>query len=104
MAITKARLKKIIKEAVKKVSEDLGALKGDPARVGVALEKSPVVGRMLKTINTKSELKPVLDMLVGMLLDNKGIDAQMIFVELEKVQQALRGGDEQEAVAEPEVE
>ena len=91
MAFNKARLKKIIKEAVhKQLKEE--EMKGDPARVAAAMEKSPLLDRMLNTINTKAELKPVLEMLVNMLLDNKGIDANMIFLELEKVQQGLRGG------------
>ena len=91
MAFNKARLKKIIKEAVQKQLKE-EEMKGDPARVAAAMEKSPLLDRMLNTINTKAELKPVLEMLVNMLLDNKGIDANMIFLELEKVQQGLRGG------------
>ena len=91
MAFNRARLKKIIKEAVhKQLKEE--EMKGDPARVAAAMEKSPLLDRMLNTINTKAELKPVLEMLVNMLLDNKGIDANMVFLELEKVQQGLRGG------------
>ena len=102
MAFNKARLKKIIKEAVQKQLKE-EEVKGDPARVAMALEKSPLLDRMLDTINTKSEVYPVLSMLIGKVADNKGIDANMLFIELEKIQKELRGGapDAQEEPAAP---